>query len=262
MPRKTRKHSGKVKSLTIPQLRKSFDHIDSWVDSHMSKKKAVKELVPAFQTEWKKTFHHEVNAKAAEAYLSIKHRSSSHGSRMTKKQRGGNPSVLAGAPLDYATRQGVYGVYGHFPQYVSSGLSFYNQINQDSLTAGCGTENITPKLPADMGSNEFQKGGKRKSRRVLKKGGKTRKQHGGFGLQDNLSTVRATLDVMANRPFPGGQPPTTAFIQQMGLKGETVGTPHPSLQTYSPQAYDPAGYKNAPILIQANLPSQLRTPIV
>lgn len=259
MAGKTRKHSSKA--LTIPQLRKSFDHIDGWVESHLRKHGTVKDLVPAFQKEWKKTFHHEVNAKAAEAYLSIKHRSAP---RKTKKQHGGSATALAGAPLDYMTRQGVYGVYGHFPQYVSSGLTFYNQINQDSLTAGCGVENITPKLPADMGSNLVTKGGGkgkgRKSRRQLKKGRKTRKQRGGGStLNDALATTRATMDVIANRPFPASQPPTTAFIQQMGLKGETVGTPHPSVQQYTPQPYDPAGYKNAPTLLNVNLPNQLRT---
>jgi hypothetical protein len=255
MARKTRKHSSKA--LTIPQLRKSFDHIDTWVESHLSKK-ALKDLVPAFQAEWKKTFHHDVNAKAAEAYLAIKHRS---GSKKTKKQRGG-AAALAGAPLDYMTRQGVYGVYGNFPQYVSSGLSFYNQINQDSLTAACGTENITPKLPADMGSNEVQKGGRKKSRKSLKKGRKTRKQRGGASqMQNDLAAVRATLDVIGTRPIPNTVPPSNASIFEMGLKGVNVGPAHPSVQTYTPQPYDPAGYKNSPTLINANLTSQLRNPL-
>ncbi len=255
MARKTRKHSSKA--LTIPQLRKSFDHIDSWVESHLSKK-TLKDLVPAFQAEWKKTFHHDVNAKAAEAYLAIKHRS---GSKKTKKQRGG-AAPLAGAPLDYMTRQGVYGVYGNFPQYVSSGLSFYNQINQDSLTAACGTENITPKLPADMGSNEVQKGGRKKSRKSLKKGRKTRKQRGGASqMQNDLAAVRATLDVIGTRPIPNTVPPSNGSIFEMGLKGVNVGPAHPSMQTYTPQPYDPAGYKNSPTLINANLTSQLRNPL-
>ena len=260
MAHKTRKQ--KSKTLTIPELRKSFDHIDAWVDRHIRGHKAgVKGLVPAFQSEWKKTFHREVNAKAAEAYLSLKHKS---GPRKTKKQRGG-AATLEGAPLDYMTRQGVYGVYGNFPQYVSSGLTFYNQINQDSLTAGCGTENITPKLPADMGSNQFQKGGKSrvKGRRgsKVRKGRKTRRHHkqrGGGGVADTLSNVRATLDVMASRPFPGGVPPSNAFIQEMGLKGVTVGPPHPSVAPFNPVPYDPMGYKSAPEQIKLNLTTQLR----
>jgi hypothetical protein len=264
MAGKTRKQ--KSKTLTIPQLRKSFDHIDAWVESHVRKgKKIVKDLVPAFQAEWRKTFHRDVNSKAAEAYLALKHKAAP---RMTKKQRGGSASIQpSGAPLDYTTRQGVYGVYGNFPQYVSSGLTFYNQINQDSLTANCGKENITPALPADMGSNAVQKGGKRgsKSRKHGRKGGKTRKgrkgQRGGGAAQDTLASVRSTLDVMTSRPFPGSAPPSTAFIQEMGLKGVTVGPSHPSTQAFTPAPYDPAGYTNAPALISQNLPAQLRAPM-
>lgn len=259
MAGKTRKQ--KSKTLTIPQLRKSFDHIDSWVEQHVKKgAKGVKELVPAFQKEWKKTFHREVNSKAAEAYLSLKHRSAP---RTTRKQRGGSAAPLAGAPLDYTTRQGVYGVYGHFPAYVSSGLSFYNQINQDSLTAGCGIENITPKLPADMGSNQVQKGGKRnsKSRKNQRKGRKTRRNSRQKGGAPGLEGIRATVDVLTSRPFPGSQPPTTAFTQQMGLKGVNIGPPHPSNQQFQPQAYDPAGFKVAPNMINVNLPAQLRAPM-
>jgi hypothetical protein len=257
MVHKTRKQ--KSKTLTIPQLRKSFDHIDSWVESHVrGMKKSMKELVPAFQAEWKKTFHRDVNSKAAEAYLALKHKAAP---RMTKKQRGGS-AALSGAPLDYMTRQGVYGVYGNFPQYVSSGLSFYNQINQDSLTANCGTENITPKLPADMGSNEVQKGGKsRRYGRKGRKGRKTRKgrkQRGGSAAADALTSTRATLDVMSSRPIPGSVPPSNAFIQQMGLKGVTVPPPAPSATPFTPVPYDPAGYKSAPELISQNLAFSLR----
>ena len=112
-----------------------------------------------------------------------------------------------------------------------------------------------------MGSNAVQKGGKRRgkaSRKSLKKGRKTRKQRGGA---PDLSGIRATLDVMSSRPFPGSQPPSNAFITEMGLKGVTVGPAHPANQTFTPQPYDPAGYKNAPTLINANLSSQVRNPM-
>lgn len=255
MAGKTRKHTSK--SLTIPQLRKSFDHIDAWVESRIRKgKSSVKGLVPAFQAEWKRVFHREVNSKAAEAYLALKHKSGSH---RTKKQRGGAVAPLAGAPLDYTTRQGVYGVYGNFPQYVSSGLTFYNQINQDSLTANCGKENITPKLPADLGSNEVQKGGK--SRKRGRRGGKTRKQRGGASLLDQtLSNVRSTLDVMINRPIPASQPVTTAYATEMSLKGVNVTPPAPSQMTFAPQPYDPAAFRTSPLNIDVNLPKQVRDP--
>lgn len=243
----------KVKALSIPQLRKSFDHIDSWVESHVKKGKRgqIKELVPAFQKEWKKTFHKTVDAKAAEAYLTLKAHSAP---RLTRKQHGGT-QALTGAPLDYMTRQGVYGVYGAFPEYVSSGLRFYNDINQDSLTANCGKENITPNIPADMGSNQFQKGGRktRSNRRGYKK---TRKQRGG-SFRDTAASISATIDTMLSRPVPTSSPPTVANTMVMSTKGVDVSVPSPGATTYSPTAYDPSGFKLAPALIQTNLPQQV-----
>jgi hypothetical protein len=251
--RKTKKHGKKHErsTLTIPQLRKSFDHIDSWVESHVSKK-SVKSLVPAFQEEWEKTFHREVDAKAAEAYLSLKSRSKP---RMTKKrsQRGG-AAPLAGAPLDYTTRQGVYGVYGNFPAYVSSGLNFYDSIWQDSLTANCGKENITPNIPASMGSNEVQKGGK--SRRHRKGHRKTRKQRG--GAPEFMANAAKVADVMINRPFPASSPPTAGYVAEMSLKGVSAGVPDPQNVVAKVQPYDPASLQAAPAVITANIPFTLR----
>lgn len=251
MVQKTRK----VKALSIPQLRKSFDHIDAWVEAHVKKGK-VKDLIPAFQKEWKKTFHKNVDAKAAEAYLSIKAHAAPRMSRKHKgtKQHGGTQE-LSGAPLDYMTRQGVYGVYGAFPEYVSSGLRFYNDINLDSLTAQCGKENITPNIPADMGSNAFQKGGRktRSNRRGFKK---TRKQLGGT-MKEMLTTLSATTDTMLSRPYPGTSPVTMGHTALMSTKGVDVSVPSPGTITYTPQAYDPLGFKQAPAMIQPNLPGQI-----
>jgi hypothetical protein len=251
--RKTRKHS--KSTLTIPQLRKSFDHIDSWVESRVTKK-SVKSLVPAFQEEWEKTFHREVDAKAAEAYLSLKSRSKP---RLTKKRsQSGGSAALAGAPLDYTTRQGVYGVYGNFPAYVSSGLNFYDSIWQDSLTANCGKENITPNIPASMGSNEVQKGGK--SRRYRKAHRKTRKQRG--GAPEFITNAASVSDVMLNRPFPAGTPPSVGYVAQMNLKGVSAGVPEPQMTVANIQPYDPASLKTSPTVINANIPFTLRQGVV
>jgi hypothetical protein len=240
---KTRKMKGSMETLTIPELRKSFDHIDAWVESHLRKGTTVKSLVPAFQKEWEKTFHREVDANAAEAYLSLKKRAKP---RMTRKnvQTGGS-APLGGAPLDYTTRQGVYGVYGNFPAYVSSGLVAYDKIWQDSLTAQCGKENITPNIPANMGSNAVQKGGK--SRKYRKAHSKTRKQRGG-----------SALDVMINRPFPASSPPSIPYTVQMDFKGQNVGVPDPSTIEKNVQPYDPASLKTAPAALEVNIPLAIR----
>jgi hypothetical protein len=255
--RKSRKHSKKHErsTLTIPQLRKSFDHIDSWVETHVTKK-SVKTLVPAFQEEWEKTFHREVDAKAAEAYLSLKSRSKP---RMTKKrgQRGG-AAPLAGAPLDYTTRQGVYGVYGNFPAYVSSGLNFYDSIWQDSLTANCGKENITPNIPASLGSNAVQKGGK--SRKYRKAHSKTRKQRG--GAPEFMVNAAKVTDVMVNRPFPASSPPTAGYVAQMDLKGVSAGVPSPQNVVAKVMPYDPAALSTSPTVVSANIPFTVRQSVL
>lgn len=256
MAKKVRTHKMKKqgKLLSIPQLRKSFDHIDTWVESHV-RKGHVKELVPAFQAEWKKTFHREVDASAAEAYLSLKQHTAPRTTRKHKQSGGG--ASLAAAPLDYSTRPGVYGVYGNFPQYVSSGLSFYNDINKDGLTSQCGKENITPDIPATMGSNEVaQKGGRRRSRKY-----KTRKQRGG-AAPSLLQTASTIADVIANRPFAASSPPTAAYVASMAPKGVDVSVPTPGDTNYTPQPYDPAIVKSAPAALQANTPATIRSGIL
>jgi hypothetical protein len=232
MVQNTRK--AKSRPFTIPQLRKAFDHIDHWVQTHCKKGK-TKAMIPAFQAEWKKTFRRSVDAKAAEAYLVLKQKST------RKKQRGG--SMLAGAPLDYALRPGVTGPYGSFPAYVSSGMLSYPE---DSFSMGCGKIDSTPKLPVGLGSNLVKSGGYRR---------KTRKQGGGGST---LDAIRSTVEVMTSRPFQNGAPSSPGSTVQMGLKGVEVTVPHPSQLTFAPQAYDPLGFKSSPAALSVNLPAQVR----
>ena len=110
-----------------------------------------KQRVKKFQEVWRRIFGRPVDALAAEAYLKVKSRGKS------RRQRGG--SALAGAPLDFQTRPGVDGSHGSFLPYVASGLSFANTINQPGMFQSCGVANITPNVPADIGSNLVTKGG-------------------------------------------------------------------------------------------------------
>jgi hypothetical protein len=218
------------KSLSIPQLRHAFDHIDTWVESHLARHTGpVKDLVPDFQKEWKKTFKRDVDAKSAEAYLQLK---KSHPPRMTRKhkkkfQHGG--AQLAGAPLDYMTRQGVYGVYGHFPTYVSSGLSAYNQFNNDSIVADCPKPSFTEKIPAGMGSNQV--GGTTRKKGFRHK--KTRKN----GQRGGASLIPAPIMAAFERPINVASPPSTLAIVQQELRGQNIATPHPTSYTAPQQPY-------------------------
>jgi cysteinyl-tRNA synthetase len=63
----TRKHKGSV--MTIPQLRKAFDHMESFTLALVQQQKDKKKCRKAFQEEWMKVFHRSIDEKAADAYL-------------------------------------------------------------------------------------------------------------------------------------------------------------------------------------------------
>ena len=130
--------------------------------------------------------------------------------RMTRK-RGGASYELAGAPLDYAmvpggsatafTTNPAVAVYDRFPidptvnpQVVSDLDVFFGS----ALTRGCGVENTSLQVPADMGSNQV--GGKRKNKR------NSRKIRGGY--TDILSNVKDFGDSMAYHPYMNSSVPT------------------------------------------------------
>lgn len=206
---KTRKN-GKG-TMTIPQLRKAFDHMESYTSSLFKKSMDSESRRKSFMKEWRRVFHRPVDAKAADAYLKFeekKYRKSTH----TRKQRGGE-SNLAGAPLDYSTRPGIYGVYGEFPAYVDSGLDFYDKINIQAPTAGCGVENTTPKVPLSIGSNLVgQKGGKRKGKR-----NGTRKQRGGFPSISDFAQAFSFRPITASVPTSPLYDLTTSMRNPMNL---------------------------------------------
>jgi len=247
MVKGTRKVKKTGKIMTIPSLRKSFDQIEDWVSNHL-RTMSVKDISAAFRLQWKKVFGREISEKAAEAYLYLKQKTT--GTRrargLGKKQLGGSYAAtpIAGAPLDYQTAPGVYGPYGNFPAYVSSGLTAYNQFNQDSISQQCGQVDSTPNVPISMGSNIVgMKGGasrrsrarsrKGKSTRKANKKGKTRgrRQRGG-AISDMLST-------MLNRPYMGNVPQTTGFVYQQALRGQNVAAEKPQDFTVARQQYLP-----------------------
>lgn len=241
--------------MTIPQLRKAFDHIESFTASLLTKTKDAGERRKAFQKEWSKVFHRSVDDKSADAYLQFEEkkkkksgtRKQRGGSMVTTGQRGGAP--LGGAPLDYSTRPGIEGVYGSFPAYVSSGLAFYNDINKQAPVAGCGVENTTPKVPLSIGSNEVQKGGKRKTR-------KNRRQGGG----GTFPSIGDFAQALSFRPFTASAPPGNFYNAQMAYKGvdpppsSQPNTANPGYLPYRPQILNGVATE-----INRNLGSEVRS---
>jgi hypothetical protein len=144
---RTRKYSAH----TLPVLKQSFDEIEHEASIILKEIDNPKERVRKFQQVWRRVFGGPVEAVAAEAYLEVKGKSRNKNTR--KRQKGG-AAPIAGAPIDFQTRPGIDGVHGSYPQYLTSGLSFYNTINQDQLNKGVGLAAFEPAVPADMGSNQ------------------------------------------------------------------------------------------------------------
>lgn len=178
-----------TKAMTIPELRKAFENVERFVQKNKD--------LDAFRKMWKKTFGKEVSESAARDYLAFV-------SSQPTTQKGG------AAPLDYQTRAGVDDLtYGSFQKYVLGGMAF----PKDSFHMS--NENITPRIPADMGSNTFMKGGRRKTRRGVK-------QKGG--------ALYPTIAEALTRPFIMNSPPSMVQDAQMLAKGHAgFSSPRPEI---------------------------------
>jgi hypothetical protein len=227
MVRKTRKLSKKVyasasasasATLTIPQLRKSFEHIEKFVKTkvlHMSEKEGLK----AFCKEWKKTFG-EISEESAKDYLQYM--------RSHNTQKGGAVTVLSPAILGYEMSQpsGPNVANPSYPAYLSGG---FLPPPMDSVAATCGKPNAFLPPAADTGSNDWvpMKGGGRRRPRVSKKQNKQKqKQRGG-----SLGTA---FSEFLSRPFGMGSP--SSMLQDAGhrLSGQTgLASPRPEINTLS-----------------------------
>lgn len=230
MARKTRKHAKSTKGIySIPELRRAFEHVEQVIDEMIHNKDSKENMISHIRKEWQKVFHKTLDKSSADALITH---------RMGSRSMKGGASALAGAPVDYVTRPGVYldqgsipgpdggltktvgGGYGSYVQYVDHG--FRNpEIAQGYDPVG--GQSTFPLPRADMGSNVFTpitpsvtpsvKGGKRmiKTRKNKKTRGKT-------------SGGAAMLDQAFMRPIPGGDPIShPLFDMQQISHGATSG---------------------------------------
>ncbi len=221
--------------MTIPQLRKAFDHIESFTLSLVGKEKDAKKRREAFQDEWRRVFHREVDDSAADAYLAFESKKSGKTRKM--KMKGGG--ALAGAPLDYSTRPGIYGVYGTFPEYISGGFATMgNATNKMAIQEGCNSAAEAAKFQAPYtgfgAASLAQNGGKRKGRKSRKQKGKTRKMRGG-------ATWGEFASAMTLRPLTASAPPSQLYTNLMEWRGSEpfpsplANTGNPGYQSIKPQ---------------------------
>jgi hypothetical protein len=208
MVRKTRRHSARKSEkgiASIPELRRAFEHIEEVVDRKVKQKVPTEEISKELRKEWHGVFFKVLDKKSADAY--VEERMSQKGRRVTRRARRssrskGGAQAIAGAPLDYMTRQGVYlapgqiptaqghlplssgapSAFGSYVQYVDKG--FWNPEPGQSYDPVPG-QPPWPVVPAGMGSN-LVKGGKR----ALRRGG----------------SLQSVLSQMSTRPIPSAVP--------------------------------------------------------
>jgi len=195
MVRKTKRVSkAKVKPITVPELRRAFEHIHTFLHKGAT--------TQAFRKEWKKVFGTELSEKAAADYLAFVE--SDKGKK--QKQRGG--AQMSPAALGYdMTNPG--GRVPSVPAYVAGGMA----PPIDSVYATCGQNKFLP--PAvGMGSA------------TLKGGRRTRKRKQGGGAL-SLSSAFAEF---AQRPFAMGSPPGMGNDATMLSKGyNSLSSPRPEI---------------------------------
>ncbi len=203
--------------LSIPELRKAFEHIQSFTAKHLDGKTVNDELVSSFIKEWQRVFHKTISKESARAYLEHMQElgvSSDSGSGKRKRtMKGGRQSgggCLGGAPLDHTTQPGVYGEYGQFLPYVARGFGVGMPEMSQTRPA---VPDPSMDIPRDVGSGALLKGGARSSGKKAAR--KTRKQRaskksvGGAWItstnpttpiQDGISAWRGQL--LPNSPAP------------------------------------------------------------
>jgi hypothetical protein len=232
--------------MTIPELRKAFESIETFLELHANHPR--KELVKLFQQEWKKTFHKEIETKEAEAY--VEHALEELKGRNPKHRRhAGGAAPLAGAFPTYDTRPGVYtspgvnqGSYPHVPAYVDRG--FWNPEIGRQYDPVPGQTHYPSATPYGLGSN--QAGGRTKKRRRNQKGGGIFDAMGQFFMRPTFSSTPppnvlddVTTASMAKTLPPGGDPSQFKTPYQSNLTGIGLSLPNATLS--GEIAIDPSG---------------------
>lgn len=186
--RGSRKGKSKSHVMTIPQLRKAFEHIETFVELHCKTPKP--QLVKQFKQEWKLTFKKEIDTKEAEAYVEhaleeLKRK------KPSQRKHSGGAQTLTGAPLLADTRPGLYispgvnqGSYAQVPAYIDKG--FWNPEIGRQYDPVPGQTHYPAYTPYGMGSNRVS-GGTRKR--------KGKNQQSGGGIFDTISSAIGDLSV-------------------------------------------------------------------
>lgn len=237
MGRKTRRHRSEKKQkgiYSIPELRRSFEHIEQYVNDKIQLKESKEKIVKDLRKEWSKVFFKELDKKSAEAFVVDRLSKKQLSRRKTMKHRGGSP--IAGAPNDYTTRQGMYLAPGQIPdkaghlplsdssksnfgsyvQYVDKG--FWNPEPGHSYDPVPGQTRFPTSTPVGMGDNTVHFGLKGGNRRKTKRGGSM------------VTRLGATISQAFNHPISASVPASILQDGQDMWYGKNVGSSPDQIQ--------------------------------
>jgi hypothetical protein len=235
--RGTKKRSSSKKSnhvFTIPELRKAFEHIETFVELHC--KKSVPVLSKLFKEEWKKTFKKDITMKEAEAYVENELKII-HQKKPSERKHSGGAMALTGAPILADTRPGLYispgvneGSYAQVPAYVDKG--FWNPEIARQYDPVPGQTHYPAYTPYGMGSNKALIGGRRTRRNNKKQtaGGLLSAASQFFGMRPIFGDMpppsfadNARNAAMASAPLPQSPSPAeTRLAYASNLTGQGI----------------------------------------
>jgi hypothetical protein len=246
MVHKTRKHTSRKNKkdvagiYSIPELRRSFEHIEEFVNRKIASKEGKDRIVNELCKEWRQVFMKTLDKKSAEAFVDNMIEKSHTNRRRTIKHRGGVAPVLGGE-----TRQGLYLAQGTIPNadghiplssgaksnfgfytpYVDKG--FWNPEPGQSYDPVPGQTRFPTSVPVGMGSNAVHfstKGGAKTEKRGIKRRDRTLRRRGGAG---------AILSQAFTHPISSSSPPGVLQDMQDMWYGKEVG-PSPDQVQRSP----------------------------
>jgi len=229
--RTSRKGKSKSHVMTIPQLRKAFEHIETFVELHCKTPKP--ELVKQFKQEWKLTFKKEIDTKEAEAYVEhalegLKRK------KPSQRKHSGGAMALTGAPILADTRPGLYispgvnqGSYAQVPAYIDKG--FWNPEIGRQYDPVPGQTHYPAATPYGMGSNKVSGGAKTRKRK-----GKNKQSGGGIleGISSAIGqfSVSSAVNQLMMRPglYINPVPSTQDNLATANLANALPQSPDPS----------------------------------
>jgi hypothetical protein len=183
-------------AISIPQLRKSLEHITNYSENLVkSGKKNTSEMAYVFSNEWHKVFGKKLDPEISKKYIEHVAAMKTPKKSKSRKMRGGAQDMtLTGAPMAYLTRPGVDLPYGQFLPYVTKGFDV--GVPTQAILQDCGKQDGVLPYP-NTGSNKISGGGL-------------------------FSAIGDFVSAASDRPFVAQNPPSIQQNAMMSFKGITA----------------------------------------